>query len=58
MKRGGRRVHNILDNERESKEWLLVLVVVASFLTFKKINKLEKYKSKLYGEFKYFSRHL
>ncbi|MED4018721.1 hypothetical protein [Sutcliffiella cohnii] len=51
-------VHFIIDNEREGHEWLLVLVVVASFLTFRKINKLEKYKSKLYGKFNFFSRHL
>ncbi|WP_413376303.1 hypothetical protein [Alkalihalobacillus sp. 1P02AB] len=43
---------NIIDNRGESHEWLLVIVVICSFLTFKRICKLEQYKNKLHGKFK------
>lgn len=38
---------SILNNNREEYEHLLLLVTICSFLTLKKIKKLERYKKKL-----------
>lgn len=47
-------MHNIIDNKAEEREWMLIITITLSLLTFKKIKKLERYKSKLKGNFKYF----
>jgi len=47
-------MNNIIDNERESHEWLFVFVWLCSILTLRKIKRLERYKHELYGNFKWF----
>ncbi|UTR15780.1 hypothetical protein MM221_04145 [Salipaludibacillus sp. LMS25] len=42
---------NIIDNRGEEHEWMLITVTICSFITFKKIKKLERYKNKLKGTF-------
>ncbi|NPC93603.1 hypothetical protein HOO54_15500 [Bacillus sp. WMMC1349] len=41
----------IIDNRGEEHEWKLILATICSFITFKKIPKLERYKNKLKGTF-------
>ncbi len=38
--------------DREAHESLLIIIAICSVLTFKKIKRLEKYKSKLMGQYK------
>ncbi|WP_010093551.1 hypothetical protein [Ornithinibacillus scapharcae] len=47
-------MERIIDNNREGHEWLLIIVALLSLLTGKKIKKLERFKQKLIGDFKYF----
>ena len=42
----------IIDNRGEDHEWMLIIVVICSLLTFRKIKKLERYKRKLQGTFR------
>lgn len=42
---------NIIDNRGETHEWLLILFMLLSLITFKKIKKIERYKNKLKGTF-------
>ncbi|WP_262985632.1 hypothetical protein [Virgibacillus halodenitrificans] len=42
----------MIDNRGEEHEWLLILVTICSYLTLKKIKKLEGYRKKLKGNFK------
>ncbi|WP_187370994.1 hypothetical protein [Gracilibacillus massiliensis] len=41
----------IIDNQGEEHEWMLIIVAICSYLTFRKISKLERYKNKLSGTF-------
>ncbi|WP_017186615.1 hypothetical protein [Alkalibacillus haloalkaliphilus] len=45
------KIYNIIGNRGEEHEWMLVVVVVCSFLTFRRFNKLERYKEQLKGSF-------
>ncbi|MDQ0229131.1 hypothetical protein [Metabacillus malikii] len=47
-------MQKIIDNGREGHEWLLIIIVLCSLLTFKKIKKLEDFKARLKDNFKYF----
>jgi hypothetical protein len=42
----------IIDNRGEEHEWLLIFVTITSFLTFRKIPRLEAFHKKLRGTFK------
>ncbi|ADC52329.1 hypothetical protein BpOF4_21669 (plasmid) [Alkalihalophilus pseudofirmus OF4] len=42
---------NIIDNRGEEHEVMLIISVICSFITFKKIARLERYKNKLKGTF-------
>ncbi|WP_170270493.1 hypothetical protein [Heliorestis acidaminivorans] len=42
----------IIDNRGEEHEWMLIIATICSFVTFRKISKLEQYKNKLKGTFK------
>jgi hypothetical protein len=42
---------SIIDNRGEEHEWMLIMATICSFITFKKIIKLERYKKKLKGSF-------
>jgi hypothetical protein len=42
----------ILNNRGEEHEWLLIFVTITSFLTFRKIPRLEAFQKKLRGTFK------
>ncbi|MCR6096239.1 hypothetical protein HXA31_07465 [Salipaludibacillus agaradhaerens] len=42
---------NIIDNRGEEHEWMLIIATICSFITLKKITKLERYKKKLKGSF-------
>lgn len=43
---------NIIDNRGEEHELMLLVTTICSFITVKKIKKLEQYKNKLKGSFK------
>ncbi|MED1562003.1 hypothetical protein AJ85_19475 [Alkalihalobacillus alcalophilus ATCC 27647 = CGMCC 1.3604] len=43
-------MEKILEQNREEKEWTLIIVTLISFLTFKKVNKVERMKEKLKAE--------
>lgn len=42
----------IIDNSGEDHEWLLIIIAFCSLITFNRIAKLERFKNKLYVEFK------
>ncbi|WP_201745341.1 hypothetical protein [Alteribacter lacisalsi] len=44
-------MNRIIDNRGEEHEWMLIIAVIASILTFSKISRLEQYKDKLKGTF-------
>nr|WP_180272931.1 hypothetical protein [Bacillus pumilus] len=43
---------SIIDNRGEGHEILLIIITCCSFITFRRIDRLERYKDKLKGRFK------